>query len=263
VKNPKRIKGAGATLLAVIVTSGIAATALAERQYSRMTTDEAWIVTGALEVGHIMTAGDLQIASVDQSVAQLALNNPNAIIGRQLVNNKNPGDIISQGDLKILKKLGMTDVIPEGRVVFTLAPDAQLQPYLKQLRTGDNFDILVTRPGGQVTLLAADVLLLGNLQNEELVMEDPDTEASILSAAVKIANPVSSNRGSGLLILAVKPEDVYPLASSVGSGGMISIIAHRTQDVAEARLAVKPPPTLSRTIEVYEGLEKANVSVRR
>lgn len=259
----KSLKGAGLTALSIVVVSGLTVAALAERQYDRFTTQEVWAAAHELSIGQTVQADDLQTIRVDKSLAQLSIADPRSIVGRKLATAKSIGDIINQNDLSVPKRLGMTDVIPEGRVVYTLTPDAQLLPYTRQLRTGDSFDILATSPGGRVTSLATNVILLGNLFEQPQPDPEPSGNASLLSAAVSVANPDPADP-SNLLVLAVLPEHVYPLASALGSPARISLVAHgKTASSDMGRLKVAAPQALERRVEVITGLEKGFVNVPR
>jgi Flp pilus assembly protein CpaB len=260
MSTPKRFKGAGATLLSLAIVSGLAVTTLAERQYARFSTQEVWAAARELTIGHIVQAADLQRIQVENSSAQLSIADPRAIVGRKLATAKTAGDIINQGDLASPQKLGMTDVVPEGRVAYTLALDAQLLSYSRELRIGDSFDILATS-GGRVTTLATDVILLAALLDKAPATTESN-EASLLSAAVTVANP-NPVGASNLLILAVLPEDVYPLASTLGSEARISIVAYGKNTGDKRRLQVPVPEVPDRRVEVITGpsLEKEYVVV--
>jgi hypothetical protein len=225
-------------------------TTLAERQYARFSTQEVWGAAHELSIGHTVTAADIQRIKVDNSSAQLSIADPRSIIGRKLATAKTTGDIINQGDLAVPQKLGMTDVVPEGRVAYTLTLDAQLLAYSRELRTGDSFDILATS-GGRVTTLATDVILLAALVDQA---REPtqSAEASLLSAAVSVANPADAG-GENLLILAVLPEHVYPLASALGSDARISLVAYAKNTGDQARVQVPVPVAPDRRVEVITG----------
>jgi len=260
--NIKRLKGAGATLMTVAIVSGVAASALGQRQYVRLTTAEVWAAANPLPTGHTVQSADLKLTRVANASAGLAVTDPRAIVGRQLVAEKKPGDIISEGDVATPQRLGMTDVIPADRVVYTLVPDRQLLPYTRQLRNGDNFDILATAPGGRVSTLAYDVILLGNLIGQSPAPNE-DNGASLM-ATITAATPPSGNSTGGLLVLAVKPEHVYPLASALGSNARISLVAHgRSNNSDGSRLAVQPPPARERRVEIINGLQRAYINVRQ
>jgi hypothetical protein len=258
----KRLKGAGTTLVAVVIMSGIAVSTLGQRQYTRMTTDEVWAAGRELPAGHTVQAADLQTVRMNSTQAAMALTDPAGIIGRRLVSDKKPGDVINRGDVSAPQRLGMTDVIPADRVVYTLTPDSQLLPYTRQLRNGDSFDILATAAGGRVVTLANDVILLGNLQDEPQANAG-DTSAS-LAATIAAANPGAGKKNNGVLVLAVKPEHVYPLASTLGSSARISLVAHGRTNISNGnRLPVQAPPVRERRVEIISGQEKAYVTVRQ
>ena len=250
MSTPKRFKGAGATLLSLAIVSGIAVTTLAERQYARFSTQEVWAAAGELSIGHIVQAADIQRIQVDNSAAQLSIADPRAIVGRKLATAKTAGAVINQGDLASPQKLGMTDVVPEGRVVYTLTLDAQMLAYSRELRVGDSFDILATL-GGQVASLATDVILLGALLDRAPATTQSN-EASLLSAAVSVANPDPAG-AENVLILAVLPEHVYPLASALGSDARLSLVAYGKNSGDQAKPRVPVPEVPDRRVEVITG----------
>jgi hypothetical protein len=262
------IKGAGTTLVAVALLSSAALTTLGQRQYMRISTEEVWAVVNSIPAGQTLQAADLTRVRIDNNNATLAMADATAIIGRKLAVDKQAGDVINQGDIAVPKRNGLTDVVPEGRVVYTLVPDRQLLPYARQLRTGDSFDILATSTGGQVTPLAYDVLLLGTLFDAPqanaaaAAATAPDT-ASVLANTIATTSTSAANSGdSALLVLAVKPEHVYPLASAMGSSAKISLVAHgKTNGTSTERLSVAGPAPRRRAVEVYTGLERNMVTV--
>ena len=250
MSSPKRFKGAGATLLSLAIVSGLAVTTLAERQYARFSTQEVWAAARELSIGHIVQAADLQRIRVDNSAAQLSVADPRAIVGRKLATAKTAGDIINQGDFAVPQKLGMTDVVPEGRVVYTLILDAQMVAYARELRTGDSFDILATG-GGRVTALATDAILLAaSLDNAPATTQS--AEASLLSAAVTVANPDPVG-AENVLIIAVLPQHIYPLASALGTDARLSLVAYGKNTGNQDRLALSAPEVPDRRVEVITG----------
>jgi hypothetical protein len=259
-----RIRGAGTTLIAVALVSSAALTTLGQRQYVRLSTEEVWAVANAIPAGQTVQAADLTRVRIDNDSASLAIADATAIVGRRLTVDKQAGDVINQGDIAAPRRNGLTDVVPEGRVVYTLAPDRQLLPYARQLRAGDSFDILATAAGGRVTPLAYDVLLLGTLfdgpQDSSATVQD---SASVLSNIIATSSTSAANSGnSALLVLAVKPEHVYPLASAMGSSAKISLVAHgKTSGSSAQRLSVAGPAPRQRAVEVYTGLQRNTVTV--
>jgi hypothetical protein len=260
-----RIKGAGATFLTVAIISGAAITTLGQRQYARLTTDTVWAAAHELSSGQVLQATDLRQVRVDSQQATLAINDARALLGRRLVAEKQAGEVIQQGDVAAPQRLGMTDVVPADRVVYTLTPDRQLLPFTRQLRVGDSFDILATAQGGRVSILASDVVLLGNLQEDSAPAPDSDTSASMIASITNATQQNSGNNGSNtLLVLAVKPEQVYPLASALGSNARISLVTHsRSANGNGDRLVVLPPPVRERRVEVITGLQRSFVTVQQ
>src|SRR5690606_35625559 len=137
-------------------------------------------------------------------------------------------------------------------------PDKHLLPYSRQLRGGDRFDILLTTGRGKVQPLAYDVILLGMLQDVDrgekqrrrrgllTVLASPDDK--------DVANAADD---SYLLVLAVKPEHVVPLASARSAAGKISFVVHGQSELSEGkRLSVIHP---KRSVEIYAGLNRTRV----
>jgi hypothetical protein len=255
----KTISGGSMIMVPVIVASGLLMTVLGQRQYVRLTTDEAWVAKSALNPGQVIQPNDLIKARVGDDLEN-AINNPNAVVGKQLAVQKDEGDIFYPSDFVSPEKTWMTSAVPEGRVVYTLVPDKYLLPYSKQLRRGDRFDILVTAPGGQVYPLAFDVVILGALQNNPSP-QDGQSGRSMITALAAPPDKKKEDQASGnnLLLLAVKPEHVVPLASAQGGPGRISFVVHGEKEVSEGKQLTVIPKT--RSVEVYSGLDKSQVRV--
>ncbi|MFT4919277.1 MAG: hypothetical protein ACI8RU_001896, partial [Zhongshania aliphaticivorans] len=63
------------------------------------------------------------------------------------------------------------------------------------------------------------------------------------------------------LVVAVYPDDVYPLAS-IGSNDKVSLVLHGSRDLADGQpLRVRAVPT-HRSIEVVSGLSRSRVNIR-
>jgi len=69
-------------------------------------------------------------------------------------------------------------------------------------------------------------------------------------------------RGGTPLILAVAPEDVYPLAG-IGSGEVVSLVLHGEAEIRKGELLQVRPEAHSRRVQVYRGSEQENITVRR
>lgn len=253
----KRISGGSMIMVPVIVASGLLMTALGQRQYVRLTTEDAWVAKMPLNPGQVIQASDLVKSRVSADEVDNAVNNPKAMVGKQLAVSKGEGEIFYPGDFARPEQTWMTSAVPEGRVVYTLIPDKHLLPYSKQLRRGDRFDILVTH-GGSVTPLAFDVILLGTLQDNTPKVEDKGR--SSITALAALDKKDEAAKGSDLLLLAVQPDYIFPLASAQGGPGKISFVVHGEKEVSEGKQLSVMPKT--RAVEVYSGLEKSQVKVR-
>lgn len=260
----KRLRGAGMTAVAMIVLSGAAVSALGQRQYVRFTTDEVWVSARPLEAGQVIQASDLARGLVDSDRSSLSVPDVRALIGKKLAAPKVEGEMFTQDDLTVPQRNWLSDMVPEGRVVYSLEPDMSLIPYTKQLRNGDRFDILATAPGGRVSSLAYDVILLGILKDETARPQAPDPADGILASTVNNTQSASAPEpGGGLLMLAVNPEYVYPLASALGSSAKLSFVVHSNASVVSGDQLTIRPPVQERSVEVFAGLEKSYVTVEQ
>lgn len=260
----KRLRGAGMTAIAMIVVSAAAVVTLGQRQYMRFTTDEVWVSARPLEAGQVIQTSDLTRGLVDAERSALAIPDMRALVGRKLAAPKVEGEMFTQDDLTAPQRNWLSDMVPEGRVVYSLQPDVSLIPYTKQLRNGDRFDILATAPGGRVVSLAYDVILLGILKDETASPQATDPADSLLAS---IANNTPSASApeprGGLLMLAVNPEYVYPLASALGSSAKLSFVVHSHASVVSGEQLTIRPPVRERSVEVFAGLEKSYVTVEQ
>ena len=247
---------------------------LGYRQWERTNFSTIWVANALLSPGHVLNAGDLIQKRVRTQSAQTgAITEPRKIIGNKLASEKKEGEGFYPSDFSRPKtsRTYLTDQVPEGRVLYTLVPDQAILPYGDQLHQGDRFDILVTMPGGQVTPLAFDVIMLGMLrgpksEQKQTSEEAPDELALSRRLLMSFADDRNKDKGpTDMMVLALHPEHVYPLASSQGSPGRLSFVVHGQRDLKGGnRLNVVPdrrPPT-SRTVEVYEGLNKSHARVR-
>lgn len=247
---------------AVLVVSLTLLAVLGQRQYVLATTQETWVAAKELSAGQVVTRGDLAPGRVNGDRPSGMVGQVDQIVGRRLAVDKEEGAAFSSADFVPEERPWLAAMVPEGRVIFTMVPDRYLLPYSRQLRGGDRFDILMTASGGRVYPLAFDVILLGVLRDANGGDAQPRARGLLTSLASSSASEESSAaHESHLLVLAVKPEHVVPLASAQGAPGRISFVVHGQNEVREGkRLTVIPP---KRSVEIFAGLDRSRVTVTR
>lgn len=258
----RKSRGERLVLAAVIVVSLSLLGVLGQRQYVRATTQEAWVAAKDLPAGYVVTRADLALGRVNGSKPEGMVGQIDKIVGRRLAVDKPEGAAFSSADFVPEERPWLAAMVPEGRVIFTMVPDRHLLPYSRQLRGGDRFDILMTARGGQVHPLAFDVILLGMLHDPQGARAEPRGRGLLTAlASSSPSDDTSAAAESHLLVLAVKPEHVLPLASAQGAQGRISFVVHGQNEVREGkRLAVVPS---KRSVEIFAGLDRSRVTVTR
>ncbi|WP_373084961.1 hypothetical protein, partial [Zhongshania sp.] len=222
----------------------------------RMTTEPGWVAGGDIAAGAVIMPNMLKEARVSDGAN--VMSDPRSLFGKRLKIAKKEGDTFKPGDVVAAqKRKTLAQAIPEGRVLYTLIPNAGGIPHT-QLTGGDRLDVLVTGRGG-VRTVARDVRLIGVMGGGAKAQGPGDGGAV---GMLKQKPKDKSGSGAGVsLVVAVYPDDVYPLAS-IGSSDKVSLVLHGSRDLADGKpLTVRAVPT-HRSIEVVSGLSRSRVNVR-
>ena len=248
--------GRASALVAVFVITGILVLVLGARQVYRLTTSPTWVASSDLEAGHVITPESLKRA---RSGDDGGIDNPRALLGKQLEVDKEKGDVFRPVDLTMAPKSWLAAKVPEGRVLYTLTPKNTAIPH-SQIRYGDRLDILARGSRG-VRTVASDVLLMGALSQNNGAAAPAKGRGMLTALAAQPGG--SKGRGDdGIpLVLAVRPDDVYPLAG-IGSNEEVSIVLHGEAELAAGELLKIAPSATHRQIEMVSGLERTQTVVR-
>ena len=252
----KRMTGRASALVAVFVITGILVLVLGARQVYRLTTSPAWVASSDLEAGHVITAESLKRA---RSGDDGGIENPRALLGKQLEVDKEKGDVFRPADLTTAPKSWLSAKVPEGRVLYTLTPKQTAIPH-SQIRYGDRLDILARGRGG-VRTVASDVLLMGALAQNNGAPTSARGRGMLTALAAQPGSKSSGENQGIPLVLAVRPGDIYPLAG-IGQREEISIVLHGEAELAAGELLKIAPSATHRQIEVVSGLERTKKVVR-
>lgn len=248
----RKFSGSATSSMVLFFASSVLASVLGLRQVERFSTEPGWVASRDIPAGQFITRGFLEEARIKDSTH--LITEPKLLIGKQLRINKKSGEPFSPDDVSTPKSPTLAQVVPAGRVLYTLKPDPHGIP-VEQLRGGDRLDILVKNRGG-VHKVASDVRLIGVMRPGRSA-QSSDNVMSLIpqSSATTVGGRVTS------LVIAVQPHEVYPLAH-ISSTDKVSLVLHGAEDLARGGpLAIKPKAT-HREVEMVQGLSRSKVQLR-
>ena len=161
-------------------------------------------------------------------------------------------------DLTTAPKSWLAAKVPEGRVLYTLTPKNTAIPH-SQIRYGDRLDILARGRRG-VRTVASNVLLMGALSQNNGA-NAPAKGRGLLTALASQPGGSKGDDGGTPLVLAVLPNDVYPLAG-IGSNEEVTIVLHGEAELVKGELLKIAPSATHRQIEIVSGLKRSQKVVR-
>jgi hypothetical protein len=255
----KRSKGGMSAMIGAFVVSTLLTSVLGLRQVERFTTTTSWVAKGDIAVGQVINAAMLTQDRVSDDLISSIVTEPRSLLGKTLRASKKKGEPFYPADLGQPDKTWLADIVPEGRVLYTLTPREGGIPH-SHLRNGDYIDVLVkTRRG--VRTLARDVLLMGAL-NDKAANVPEARGRSLITALAAAPAPKDDGRNGTPLLIAVYPQDIYPLAS-IGDNDAVTLVLHGQTEVALGeKLDIDPVTVARRQVEVYNGLARRNVMIK-
>lgn len=249
----RKLSGSTTVAISFFVTSGILASALGVRQIERMTTSQAVVVSQHVAAGQQLSAAHFKVAQIDDTQIKGTLQDPKLLIGKVLTVSKLSGDLIYPNEVQPAKRASLSQVVPEGKVLFTLKQPQSGLPFSK-LHNGDRFDILV-KGRNAVRTVATNVQLIGIIRAQQA----PASQQSKTSQLTQTGSAASSALS---MVMAVDPDDVYPLAS-IGHNEVVSIVLHSAYDVANGTQPLSGMVSTYRNVAVYAGTKHKTVRVKR
>lgn len=235
----KKLTGSALATVVVFIASGALTSVLGTRQYQRLTTDTAWVASTDIGAGQTITQKLIERARVSKDSNYI--KNEREIIGTTARAPVKAGKAITPSEIMKPRAAGLSERVPKGKVVYQLKMKGSLLPY-SQLRGGDRIDILVSH-AGRVRTVAEDVRLIGIMKPKM-----PAGDSSLNARKQSVSSSAS-------VLLAVSPNQVYPLAS-VSEKETISMILHsRLRDGDGAQQSIRPN-VIHHNIEMLNGLER-------
>ncbi|GGP37421.1 hypothetical protein [Shewanella saliphila] len=251
----RKFTGSTTIAIALFVTSGVLASALGIRHIDRLTTTTALVLTQNLQAGDVITPATLVRQKTEQQGIDQSIQNPQLLLGKTINVAKQSGEAIYANELATPKVKSLSYAVPEGRVLFTLSQPPSGLPFSK-LNQGDRFDILV-RGRTNVRTVARNVQLIGLLKPQSKSIANSGSKIESLNAT-----NTKATTGKTALVMAVRPADVYPLAS-IGVNDIVTIVLHSAYDIANGTQPLLGMAKTHREVIIHSGNRRKTVSIAR
>jgi hypothetical protein len=153
----------------------------------------------------------------------------------------------------------LSDAPPAGRVVVTLRSQGMLLP-VQQLRQGDRLDIVATAVPGEERprVVGRDAYYIG-----AMMAKSQPQRRSALTDMVASASRKPSPAGVAGLVLAVRPQDVVPIARAEAERNRLSFALHGKNEIESGKLLDIAPPAAVRRAPAPQPKEIEVISGRR
>jgi Flp pilus assembly protein CpaB len=252
--------------LVTITIAVLVAVALGARQVSRTSSTRMLVARNAILPGERIDAAKLLLADVrNDAVPNGAFTDAAMLVGKTAQRPINAGSAITATDVASAQAVSwLADAPPPGRVVITVSVPGTLLP-VSQLQAGNQLELLAVTRNGRSRVIGRDAFYIGSMQSR------PEPRASGLAGMVASAN--SGRKPSGVigLVLAVRPEDVSPIAQAEATGDRITFAIHGRRETASGQLLQIDPRTAPGTksrpraapaqVELIVGSQRGKVSV--
>ena len=248
-----KLTGSATGAMLLFAVSGMLASVLGVRQYDKLSTATAWTISADMSAGQTITPELLKEQRIDQATISGTIQNPRQLMGKTLQVNKSAGSAVFARDLKPAEKKSLSHAIPPGRVLYTLTHIQKGLPY-GQLGDGDRFDVVVKGRGG-VRTVARDVQLIGINHPAAAKGTDNGLKNMLMPKDKKVHSPTGVS-----LVVAIRPADVYPLAS-ISAADSVAMIFHSAYDMAQGTQHNIDPKQRFRQVEMVAGVQRSSVRV--
>jgi len=238
---------------------------LGYRQFVRMASPSRTVVVAqsALSSGKVVTAEDAKtVRRSSDSVPKDAFSSKADVEGKRLSRAKKGGEPFVTTDFAATVSTTTKPLswqIPEGRVLTTLTIENLVVPF-NNFRQGDSIDILVagmTQERRRIAqVVVQDAYVVGYVMPK--IPRSREVKG-IMGLAKAMPDKEKANQKAALL-LALKPEDVLPVARIDGSGNHVSLVLHAPPN-GQDRLTVSAGPR-PKTIDLIVGANRESVVVQ-
>jgi Flp pilus assembly protein CpaB len=262
-------RGRGHISVPYVLTVAIAflvAAVLGARQIWRATGTSVVVAKSSMQPGEKIDGTKLVVSRVAKaSVPAGATMDPQQLVGRVLQRPLAEGAVVTANDFAVANggNHWLADAPPEGRVIMTLSVPGTLLP-VRQLRLGDRLEVMAIDRNGSSRVVGRDVYYVGSMQSR------PPTQKNGLESMVASAGGAKTQSGTIGLVIAVRPEDVAPIAQAETVRHRITFAVHGKREVDSGNmLEVDPTPTPEQAaaaqtmqVDLIAGARRERVDVR-
>ncbi|MGH9421594.1 MAG: SAF domain-containing protein, partial [Thermoanaerobaculia bacterium] len=216
-------RGRGRISIPYVLTIAVAlllVAALAARQLTRANAIRVIAARDSIQSGERIDVSKLAVVDLPKgSVPTGAVIDATAIMGRVIQRTVTKGQPITAADFAapVTPTKWLSDSPPAGRVVVTVAVPGTLLP-VQQLRLGDQLELLGVSHDGKSKVVGRDAYYLGAIQAAR-----HETARGPLEGLVQSTQRDRRPTGVVGLVLAVRPEDVTPIAQAEAKGDSIAL----------------------------------------
>ena len=201
-------------------------------------TQDVWVAGDSFASGRLIGSQDVVPRKVRaRTVPAGAIIDRAAIQGKQLVKSKEAGQFFFANDLTVPsngKKTALTRLIPEGRVLVTLFLNKRSIPYT-ELRQGDRMAVFAIgddRGGGidGSEVIAQDAIFVGSISYRQPKQQNSQRGP----LGIDVSPPTRTRTEKTVaLMLALRPEDVFPVVEAQASNANISAALHGKEELLD------------------------------
>ncbi len=253
-------------LIMILAALGIAAQ-LAYRQYLRIGHAKRAVVVAATRLipGMVIAPQHIQVVEAQEKKIPLgALVRAKDVVGRQVTKPIEKGSALLGDDVTASGiAQGLARAVPEGRVLTSLTLLNATIPH-QDLRQGDRVDILAAGYAKDQTrtayVVARNVIVVG--YTTPPVRDTPNN--SLFGVDMGITGEGSREENRPILLVALKPQDVLPVAQIDGMPDVrVSLVLHGTEEVKSGQLlSVERTPPFYTSVQVILGAQSHEVTFR-
>ncbi|MEO8380624.1 MAG: SAF domain-containing protein [Acidobacteriota bacterium] len=254
--------------LVTISIAVIVAVALGARQVSRTSSTRMIVARNAIRPGERIDTTKLLFADVSRNaIPSGAFTDASTLIGTTATRPIGPGSAITAADVARTAPVAwLADAPPPGRVVITVSVPGTLLP-VSQLQMGNQLELLAVTRDGRSRVIGRDAFFIGSMQSRA------EARAPGLAGMVASSSAGAGRKPSGVigLVLAVRPEDVSPIAQAEATGDRITFAIHGRRETLSGHLlqidpraaprAKSPHRAASTEVELIAGAQRGKVSV--
>ncbi|MFK4751889.1 SAF domain-containing protein [Oceanobacter antarcticus] len=241
----RTLNGSAIIGLTVFAVSSLLTAVLGYRQVDKLNYHAVLVANTPMVAGTLITEKKLTSKMVKKSDRQEL--DMSFVLGKVLTVDKNKGMPFYFGELADPEVPTLSERLDDNRVLYTLTISRGSIP-VSQIKAEDRFDVLVKNSQG-VRKAATNIRMVGSMKAIRSTNGKPGTQLSY--------------HGDTTLVISILPEEVYPLAA-INPSDTVSLVLHNPDTAAMTTRAIQMPAApQDHSIDIYSGLSKKTIIVRR